>query len=1037
MTKQLRLALPVLIIAGFFSGIYAQDNAVTVTFVVNTSTVADTLSENHVVQMRGAINGSEDGEINWGSTSKQATNVGGDYWELDLLLNPGDEVTYKFWTGTTSEDGLGFDGGWETGDNNIYTVPSDATEDIRTDVIYFARPDIGRQAPFTYGEGADGEVALHFRVNVGNLIATNVLDTTNANHVVGVRGQINTETGEVAHKFVIDKGDEINWESTPDRFVNIPASDSTLKWVFFSDTPPPSGEIVTADIEFNVNVGLLEGLGYFNRGVGDQVAVPGGFNGWDTSTPMTYDEIEDVWKSSYEVTGEVGSSIAYKYFIMWDQSRFDPESENYIPNLSTGNGWEEPGSTGGADRVYELTAETVQSATGDFGTSIAYFNSIPQEALITQDGTGSDTYPVTFQLDMTEAINYAAQPFNPAEDSVYLMLETPILGLTQGIPIGDGQPIFDPGNEDVLERVRFQPTGENNIYELTLDLALPAENHFGFTIVYVNDAGERVQNGGGFNAGRRYYRYVEPELVIDGISTWPDGGFTLNMVDWKLEDLDFPAPPDYGLGGADLTYDFFSEKPTMLDWGATMPLQLEPVKDENTQNVFYSGTLYIQTGSTEPPADPDSREITFSVDMNEATGFNPEEQEVYVRGGFNDWGTTLMDDGDADMIYQASIYVEGNEGSSVNFKFYFADPADVDNGTWEDNLPSDRSVVLFPDGISQLLPTTAFDVVYGDYAYAQIIHNSPDPAVQSVDIYVNGGLAVSGFMFRSATGFVPLPASEEISLTITPEGADQESGVTVPATLTDGETYYAIASGVLNPDNFSASPTQSDISFRLDLVDGTNLSTAADSISFKLMHGSTDAPAVDIFVQGVDTPLAQNTTFGAITDYITVPAPEVYTIDLYASGANIYLASYEVDATDLAGATAFITASGFINPDANQNGEGFGVLAVLADGTAVLLESVTSSVEDDELPVQFSLGQNYPNPFNPSTTIQYSLPEVSDVTLEVFNMLGQKVASLVDSRQTAGSYMVEFDGSNLASGTYMYRMQAGNFVQTRKFALIK
>jgi hypothetical protein len=139
--------LPLFLLSGMVSSVFAQDNPVTVTFVVNTSTVADTLTENHVVQMRGAINGSEDGEINWGSTSKQATNVGGDYWEIDLELNPGDEVTYKFWTGSTTENGLGYDGGWETGDNNVFTVPADATEDIRTDVIYFARPEIGRQAP--------------------------------------------------------------------------------------------------------------------------------------------------------------------------------------------------------------------------------------------------------------------------------------------------------------------------------------------------------------------------------------------------------------------------------------------------------------------------------------------------------------------------------------------------------------------------------------------------------------------------------------------------------------------------------------------------------------------------------------------------------------------------------------------------------------------------------------------------------------------------------------------------------------------------
>jgi hypothetical protein len=89
-------------------------------------------------------------------------------------------------------------------------------------------------------------------------------------------------------------------------------------------------------------------------------------------------------------------------------------------------------------------------------------------------------------------------------------------------------------------------------------------------------------------------------------------------------------------------------------------------------------------------------------------------------------------------------------------------------------------------------------------------------------------------------------------------------------------------------------------------------------------------------------------------------------------------------------------------------------------------------------PVQFSLEQNYPNPFNPSTNIQFTLPAASDVTLEVFNMLGQKVATLLQGeKMTAGSHTQKFDASNLASGMYVYRISAANFVQSRKMMLIK
>ena len=93
---------------------------------------------------------------------------------------------------------------------------------------------------------------------------------------------------------------------------------------------------------------------------------------------------------------------------------------------------------------------------------------------------------------------------------------------------------------------------------------------------------------------------------------------------------------------------------------------------------------------------------------------------------------------------------------------------------------------------------------------------------------------------------------------------------------------------------------------------------------------------------------------------------------------------------------------------------------------------------DQDIPMEFSLGQNYPNPFNPSTNIEYALPEAVDVRLEIFNMLGQRVAVLVDAQQqAAGRYTMNFDASNLTSGVYIYRLTAGSFTQTQKMMLVK
>ncbi len=90
-------------------------------------------------------------------------------------------------------------------------------------------------------------------------------------------------------------------------------------------------------------------------------------------------------------------------------------------------------------------------------------------------------------------------------------------------------------------------------------------------------------------------------------------------------------------------------------------------------------------------------------------------------------------------------------------------------------------------------------------------------------------------------------------------------------------------------------------------------------------------------------------------------------------------------------------------------------------------------------PTAFALNQNYPNPFNPETRIGYRLPVASDVKLELYDMLGRKLATLVNARQDAGAYLIAFNAQtlNLASGIYFYRLQAGNFVETKKMILMK
>ena len=109
-----------------------------------------------------------------------------------------------------------------------------------------------------------------------------------------------------------------------------------------------------------------------------------------------------------------------------------------------------------------------------------------------------------------------------------------------------------------------------------------------------------------------------------------------------------------------------------------------------------------------------------------------------------------------------------------------------------------------------------------------------------------------------------------------------------------------------------------------------------------------------------------------------------------------------------------------------------GTILYTSNGGVTAVEGNQTNV-----PVSFELAQNFPNPFNPVTTIRYQLQKTGFVTLKVYDLIGREVATLVNEEKPAGRYEVKFDGTNLSSGIYFYRIRAGNFIDTKKFVLLK
>jgi hypothetical protein len=348
--------------------------------------------------------------------------------------------------------------------------------------------------------------------------------------------------------------------------------------------------------------------------------------------------------------------------------------------------------------------------------------------------------------------------------------------------------------------------------------------------------------------------------------------------------------------------------------------------------------------------------------------------------------------------------------------------------------------VALPDGSVIELPK----IVQPAFASLQVIHNAADPAADTVDVWVNGSKLIPNFAFRTATPFVQVPAEVELNIGVAPRGSmsQDEAIATFTVTLDKDVSYIAIANGVVG-SSFAENPDGRDIAFTLFTKAPARQAgeNGMSNVDFFALHGATDAPTVDVIARGVAT-LVDDAAYGDMTDYITVPAGS-YTLDVTLGDDNsAVVASYTADLSGLSGGAAAVFASGFLTPADNNDGPAFGLFAALPNGVVVEFpadgdDALAAAKGNSLLPNDYDLLQNYPNPFNPSTVISFALPSASDVSLRIYNVLGQEVATLVDGRMEAGNYQIEWNADQNPTGVYFYRISAGTFSESKKMLLLK
>lgn len=238
---------------------------------------------------------------------------------------------------------------------------------------------------------------------------------------------------------------------------------------------------------------------------------------------------------------------------------------------------------------------------------------------------------------------------------------------------------------------------------------------------------------------------------------------------------------------------------------------------------------------------------------------------------------------------------------------------------------------------------------YAQNARIQVVHNAAN--APAVDIFVNATKILPNVSFRSASGFVNATAGVPLQVRIKPASSSNDTSNPVifrRYTLEANKAYYLVANGNLAPANMAPNPNGLNTGFDITVIpDAKETAAQPGNVELRIMHSATDAPAVDIKAQGVTT-LVNDAAFRDFSGYIPVPAAN-YTVQISPASGNPNLFAYAAPLTGLAGNTALVLASGYLNPAANpvngQPGPAFGIWAFTPSGTAIQLPTATSRVQ--------------------------------------------------------------------------------------------
>lgn len=305
-------------------------------------------------------------------------------------------------------------------------------------------------------------------------------------------------------------------------------------------------------------------------------------------------------------------------------------------------------------------------------------------------------------------------------------------------------------------------------------------------------------------------------------------------------------------------------------------------------------------------------------------------------------------------------------------------------------------------------------------ARLQVIHNCADAAASVVDVYVNGSADpfINDFEFRTATPFVDVPAGVDLVVGIAPGTStgpdDIIPGLEFTFNLADGGTYVLVANGIVSPTGYNPTPA-----FELSaFTDGLETSPAGTT-SVLVMHGSTDAPTVDVAeLQLLDgATIVDDLAYGTFAGYLEVTTAD-YAVQVQTStGAPVATYSAPLSTLGLDGLALTVVASGFLDPSNNSNGPAFGLWVALPSGGGLVELPLITNVGIGEADAALTVAA-WPNPVNDILNVSVEAAEQREVTALMTDMTGRVVLEIPTTLMNRGENRLQINTTGLSNGMY-------------------